>query len=528
MSTAKTYLQDELNQKEPLKIIKYFRNTEISTKEPVLAVVGSLAFLKISSSLVVLEDRLVFANFLEPKSQPVTPCIVSFLDYASFDGATAGKNAKLSILKKNGERIETGIIMPREELNKLNNVIVSYREQGTRIAEQYKQQGIITIHRRIEEYKKDKAETIALLEATCDSIAKKTLEKPQLNFEKGLEQYSHIPNLQLTLTYCGGLDDIKSGGRHDLYINHLKRTLIIMRPFKQPISIPFANIKGAAVKREDGIPQNELTYSQQCDEYRKEQEFFITVNYVWNGHDASVTFESKQTRLASKDNVFVMEYILNKLPELAKYFSADYSKMQAHIADLINQFSQSEQDIYENCDTLAETCYTFQYCGGFDSFCAPGEAKLTLDHTSLKMHLPQPAPEIAIPLQNILDSTVEEDCPVEYPDPNDDSIFYIRIRCFYERHEHTLLFSHKQKHMQINDPVKKLDYLLHKRIEQFHVDSLQDTPKQTENAAPHAPSALDQAGPSLASQLRELKALLDEGILTQEEFDAKKKQLLNL
>lgn len=29
-------------------------------------------------------------------------------------------------------------------------------------------------------------------------------------------------------------------------------------------------------------------------------------------------------------------------------------------------------------------------------------------------------------------------------------------------------------------------------------------------------------------QLRELKALLDDGIITQEDFDAKKKQLLNL
>ena len=33
---------------------------------------------------------------------------------------------------------------------------------------------------------------------------------------------------------------------------------------------------------------------------------------------------------------------------------------------------------------------------------------------------------------------------------------------------------------------------------------------------------------SSADQLRELKNLLDEGILTQEEFDAKKKQILGL
>ena len=33
---------------------------------------------------------------------------------------------------------------------------------------------------------------------------------------------------------------------------------------------------------------------------------------------------------------------------------------------------------------------------------------------------------------------------------------------------------------------------------------------------------------SAADEIRELKSLFDEGILTQEEFEAKKKQLLNL
>lgn len=37
-----------------------------------------------------------------------------------------------------------------------------------------------------------------------------------------------------------------------------------------------------------------------------------------------------------------------------------------------------------------------------------------------------------------------------------------------------------------------------------------------------------QKGVSIADEIRELKALLDDGILTQEEFDKKKAQLLNL
>lgn len=43
-----------------------------------------------------------------------------------------------------------------------------------------------------------------------------------------------------------------------------------------------------------------------------------------------------------------------------------------------------------------------------------------------------------------------------------------------------------------------------------------------------APAPQPSSAPSVADQLRSLKALVDDGILTQEEFDAKKKQLLGL
>lgn len=49
-------------------------------------------------------------------------------------------------------------------------------------------------------------------------------------------------------------------------------------------------------------------------------------------------------------------------------------------------------------------------------------------------------------------------------------------------------------------------------------------------AAPQAPAAAPQAGTTedLTKQLTDLKGLLDNGILTQEEFDAKKAQILAL
>jgi membrane protease subunit (stomatin/prohibitin family) len=43
-----------------------------------------------------------------------------------------------------------------------------------------------------------------------------------------------------------------------------------------------------------------------------------------------------------------------------------------------------------------------------------------------------------------------------------------------------------------------------------------------------APAPQNTATPDITKQLTDLKGLLDDGILTQEEFDAKKKQILNL
>jgi hypothetical protein len=53
--------------------------------------------------------------------------------------------------------------------------------------------------------------------------------------------------------------------------------------------------------------------------------------------------------------------------------------------------------------------------------------------------------------------------------------------------------------------------------------------RQATQAAP-APAAAPQAGltTDITKQLTDLKGLLDNGILTQEEFDAKKKQILGL
>ena len=52
--------------------------------------------------------------------------------------------------------------------------------------------------------------------------------------------------------------------------------------------------------------------------------------------------------------------------------------------------------------------------------------------------------------------------------------------------------------------------------------------KQAQQSAASQPAPAAPAPDNSLNSLRNLKALLDEGILTQEEFDAKKKQILGL
>ena len=53
-------------------------------------------------------------------------------------------------------------------------------------------------------------------------------------------------------------------------------------------------------------------------------------------------------------------------------------------------------------------------------------------------------------------------------------------------------------------------------------------PVQAAASAPVSPAPAAAAVPSYIHELRELKALVDEGVITQEDYDAKKKQLLGL
>lgn len=118
MKTAKTYLQNELDQNVPKKIIGYFRLSHVGLKEKVFAAAGTAGLIGPSNSLVVMQDRIVYVNFSTHLSENPAHTI-SFLDFKAFETEPKDNNCNLYILLNSGEKLDTGIIAPADEINKL-------------------------------------------------------------------------------------------------------------------------------------------------------------------------------------------------------------------------------------------------------------------------------------------------------------------------------------------------------------------------------------------------------------------------
>lgn len=64
------------------------------------------------------------------------------------------------------------------------------------------------------------------------------------------------------------------------------------------------------------------------------------------------------------------------------------------------------------------------------------------------------------------------------------------------------------------------------RLEQLEVEQAQAAAAPMAPAAPAAPAAPVSGGDDIASKLTQLKSLLDQGVLTPEEFESAKQKLL--
>ena len=126
-----------------------------------------------------------------------------------------------------------------------------------------------------------------------------------------------------------------------------------------------------------------------------------------------------------------------------------------------------------------------------------------------------------IPLTDIKGSYITTDGEVPIEDINNKFTFYIHIKYQKNGENSELVFSnHQKQYPMLDDHIAELNYIMNninRKINNF--------------SSPQSQQYLDKQ--SVSQQdftviLRNLKSLLDDGIITQEEFEAKKKDILGL
>jgi FtsZ-binding cell division protein ZapB len=175
-------------------------------------------------------------------------------------------------------------------------------------------------------------------------------------------------------------------------------------------------------------------------------------------------------------------------------------------------------------------------------------------------------PIIKIPFLSITGSLIKADENIPLSDEKNEYMFYIIISCVLQGKSTNIIFSRKQKQRCVYDPIALLHYSIQhlsekiqeydKRNEKYDqraeelaverekllkeradtIDQMKEMLHSNSDSnlqqTTQAPQPLNPTNTTIApnnfDEIKKFKDLLDSGIITQEEFDTKKKQLLGL
>lgn len=203
---------------------------------------------------------------------------------------------------------------------------------------------------------------------------------------------------------------------------------------------------------------------------------------------------------------------------------------------------------------------TLDHFSGLPDVAKSTKIKVEADSKEQCLKIAYSSSAMRIPYADIISSALSTDVEVPQDDYETKYMFYIHIRCRVAGNEKELVFSNFQdKSTHIRDIIG-LDYILNHldvKIEEFE-NRLQDIANWNakydrrnvelkaererllnkrgeliDKMRPVAGSSnvkADNSAPSSdpAAELRRFKSMLEEGLITQEDFDIKKKQLLGL
>ena len=466
MSEAKTYLQAELSDNVPQKMILTAQRSELDKSETVLAVFGKEGTFGAAHCLIATDDRLLYFN---NTSLTVKKYTVMYDDLSEVRVVENKKNKYIVIVSSTGTETATDIEAASDSIDKMLDFINGYKATGS-----------VLIKKR--------------LESDPDYAWKVDAVRKNRNLKSAKIEHEHKKKREQK---------------------------------NQHYSAEIENVKQDTAEK---IKCNNEQYEKKSAEIDKD------IRKIHEDHDkrASEIDEAYNKRTA----------------EINLKFNKEHEENQ----EKINQLA-CHRNYYS---------HKLDYRSGLDPQLAPCPVVLTMDGTIQSMAIaPKNHVKIQIPFSYIKGSYVTTDEQLPSPDvvdKYDDKTVYtfvLHIKCEQEGNKYEIAFSKRQKQSETVDIIGQLNYAmqhideiiarataenekdsqlerkldaqrevliarkaeqmndLHNKINAFGSDDFQ--PSQ---AASDVPNKFDE--------IKKFKDLLDQGIISQEEFDSKKKQLLGL
>lgn len=470
MALCKTYLQAELGEKIPKKVLRNAWRYELGKDENVLAVMGKTVLEGAAKCLIATDDRLLYfdSSFI-----PIRYMLM-YDDLAEVKTITTGRAKRIVIVTGGGNKRTIAVNADPASADRMADFINGYKATGAALIKARLASGA-DYQWRVDATRANKSFTSARLAHECD-----------LKLKEIDRQYAE-------------------------------------------------NVENLNRETEEKL--------KQIDEKKKE----VTEKY---------------DREIREDH----EKYQSEIQQLHNNYSKEQSERELKF---MKQHEENQQKINQMTSHRHYYTHKLNYRSGIETQPGPCPVSLTMD-SSVKMMIISVSRgnRIQIPFEDIRGSYITTDEQLPAPEkikPDEDKTVYtyvLHIRCEHEGEKSEIVFTRPQKQFEVVDIIGQLNYamqhigeiiewsdaenakdnqsmeklaeqrevLLQKRSEQMN-DLHEKINALKGINAPETSGADDTSAAAPANKFDEVKNykdLLDQGIITQEEFDAKKKELLGL
>jgi hypothetical protein len=324
MPDAKTYLGEELKQKEPQKIISHFTIASLNKDDNVLAVFGSTSFIGVNSCVLSTEDRLIYMNNSSLAAKKVIMLYSNITDVE----LVPENNCIFIYIAHKAERIKVDIKAQKEDTIKLFNFIKGYKDTGASL---------------INEKVKNDKEYAKKIDALNTNTSLKSIGISQHWNEKINKTVLNTPYSKFNLNYCTGLHESIKPCASEVLVEAVEQNVKITLYNANTINIPLHNIMESTIRTEVPIPQFDI---------KNEYLFFIDIRFNLNNIEYLLEFSRFQNQDVHFESIFQLDYIFHNIEELTRNHQ-NLIDMRSRENQNIDRLALERQEILkERADTI--------------------------------------------------------------------------------------------------------------------------------------------------------------------------------